>query len=177
MSSAPVIAGTSAIAVAPAMETAVAVADPEPVEGDPFGGDRAPQALSLPKIQTATLTVMEQSGQKIVAHWLEMGEWKVEGSEVVVGVGAKQSMIDAALKGEAQRQLNEAASGVSGQAVRVRLIAGTGSNGNGGGVLVARPVGDGSDARTRALNDPVVKRMKEKFGTEIRTVVDQRKRY
>jgi DNA polymerase III subunit gamma/tau len=166
MSSAPMVDGTSAIAVAPAMETTVAIADPPQSVGE----------LSLPKIQTATLTTMEQCGQKIIAHWLEMGEWKIDGADVVIGVQAKQSMIDAALKGEAQRQLNESASKMSGQPVRIKLIASVAGSGNGNAVAVQRPTGDGSDARSRALNDPVVKRMKEKFGTEIRTVVDQRKR-
>jgi hypothetical protein len=102
-----------------------------------------------------------------------MGEWKIEGNEVTIGVAAKQPMIDAALKGEAQRVLNESATQVSGQPVRVKLIAST--NGN-GAPAIARPVGDGTDAKSRALNDPIVKKMKEKFGTEIRTVVDQRRR-
>ena len=167
MSSTPLVEGTSAIAVAPAMESSIAVAD------EPLEGERRPAEMSLPKIQTATLTAMERSGQKIVANWLEMGEWKIEGNDVVIGVGAKQAMIDAALKGEAQRVLNESASEVSGQAVRVKLVAG--ANGN-GVAAVARPAGDGTDARSRAMNDPIVKRMKEKFGTEIRTVVDQRRR-
>ena len=162
MSSAPVVEGTSAIAVAPVMETAVAIADP-PQPGD----------MSLPKIQTATLSAMEKTGQKIIAHWLEMGEWKIEGSDVVIGVAAKQSMIDAALKGEAQRVLNESATDASGQPVRVKLVAGANGNGT---PAIARPVGDGTDARSRAMNDPIVKKMKEKFGTEIRTVVDQRRR-
>jgi len=167
MNSTPLVEGTSAIAVAPAMESSIAVAD------EPLEGERRPAEMSLPKIQTATLTAMERSGQKIVANWLEMGEWKIEGNDVVIGVGAKQAMIDAALKGEAQRVLNESASEVSGQAVRVKLVAG--ANGN-GVAAVARPAGDGTDARSRAMNDPIVKRMKEKFGTEIRTVVDQRRR-
>jgi hypothetical protein len=175
MNTTPVVEGTSAIAVAPAMETAIAVADP-PIADLPIAEAPLPAGeLSLPKIQTATLSAMERSSQKIIANWLEMGEWKLDGAEVTVGVNAKQPMIDAALKGEAQRVLNESASEVSGQAVRVKLIAAA-TNGN--GVSVAKPIAaDGSDAKNRALNDPIVKKMKEKFGTEIRTVVDQRKRY
>ncbi|MGZ4816011.1 MAG: DNA polymerase III subunit gamma/tau, partial [Terriglobales bacterium] len=114
MSSTPVVEGTSAIAVAPAMETSIAVAD------EPLEGEGRPSELSLPKIQTATLSAMERTGQKIIAHWLEMGEWKIEGTEVVICVAAKQAMIDAAVKGEAQRVLNEAATSASGQAVRVK---------------------------------------------------------
>ena len=164
MSSTPIVEGTSAIAVAPVVETSVAIADPPLV-----------RELSLPKIQTATLTVMERSGQKIIANWLEMGEWKLEGAEVTIGVHARQPMIDAALKGEAQRMLNEAATEACGQPVRVKLVAGANGNGN-GTAAVARPAADGADARSRAMNDPIVKKMKEKFGTEIRTVVDQRRR-
>jgi hypothetical protein len=152
------------------METSIAIADPEPIEAS-----QPPRELSLPKIQTATLSAMERTAQKIVANWLEMGEWKIEGADVTIGVNAKQPMIDAALKGEAQRVLNESASEVSGQAVRVKLIPGAV---NGNGTAVARPIaGDGSDAKSRAMSDPIVKKMKEKFGTEIRTVVDQRKRF
>ena len=172
MSSGPIIEGTSAIAVAPAMEAAVAVAD-QPVEGDQRP-QLASEELSLPKIQAATLAAMERTGQKIIAHWLEMGEWKLDGNDIVIGVAAKQTMIDAALKGEAQRVLNESATSVSGQPVRVKLVAGS-TNGN-NSATVTRSVGDENDARSRALNDPIVKKMKEKFGTEIRTVVDQRRR-
>lgn len=154
-STAPAVEGTSAIAVAPAEETSAQA-----------GG------LSLPKIQTATLTAMEKSGQKIVAHWMEMGEWKIEGNEVTVTVGAKQPMIDAALKGEAQRLLNQSASDVAGQPVRIKMIAG--ANGNGAPVAPKAPTGEGDDARSRALKDPIVRKMMEKFGGEIRTVVDHR---
>lgn len=166
VSTAPSIEGTSAIAVAPAPEVI-----PEPVAApavaEPIG------ELSLPKIQTATLTAMEKTGQKIIAHWMEMGEWKIEGNEVIVAVGAKQPMIDAAVKGEAQRALNQAASEVAGQAVRIKMIAGA-ANGNGTPSVAKPVVGDGTDARSRALKDPIVQKMKEKFGGEIRTVVDQR---
>ena len=33
--------------------------------------------------------------------------------------------------------------------------------------------GNGTDARSRAANDRVVRRVQEKFGAEIRTVIDQ----
>ena len=40
-----------------------------------------------------------------------------------------------------------------------------------------RPVREnGASARSRAANDPVVQRMAEKFGAEIRTVIDHREK-
>lgn len=159
----PTVEGSSAIAVAPALE--VNVPQPIAVTGE----------LSLPKIQTATLTAMEKANQKIVAHWLELGEWKMDGNEVTIAVSATQNMINAALSGDTQRLLNQSASETAGQGVKIKVISG--GSGNGNGASVAKPISsDGSDARSRALNDPIVKKMKEKFGGEIRTVVDQRKR-
>jgi hypothetical protein len=38
-----------------------------------------------------------------------------------------------------------------------------------------RPV-NGVGARSRAMSDPLVQRMQEKFGAEIRTVIDQKER-
>jgi DNA polymerase-3 subunit gamma/tau len=158
MSTSPSIEGTSAIAVAPAPEV------PEPIAQI--------AELSLPKIQTATLIAMEKSGQKIIAHWMEMGEWKIDGNEVSISVTAKQPMIDAAIKGEAQRMLNQSASEVAGQPIRIKMIGG--ANGNGTSTVAKPVVGDGTDARSRAMADPIVKKMKEKFGGEIRTVIDHR---
>ena len=40
----------------------------------------------------------------------------------------------------------------------------------------AAETGNGVSARSRALSDPVVQRMQEKFGAEIRTVIDQKNR-
>jgi hypothetical protein len=36
--------------------------------------------------------------------------------------------------------------------------------------------GNGAGARSRAMSDPVVQRMQERFGAEIRTVIDQKDR-
>ena len=40
----------------------------------------------------------------------------------------------------------------------------------------ANGAGNGASARSRALADPVVKRMQEIFGAEIRTVIDLKER-
>jgi hypothetical protein len=49
-----------------------------------------------------------------------------------------------------------------------------GANGSGTSTVAKPVVGDGTDARSRAMADPIVKKMKEKFGGEIRTVIDHR---
>jgi hypothetical protein len=54
---------------------------------------------------------------------------------------------------------------------------------SGGVATAARPgsntaprPSNGVGARSRAMSDPVVQRMQEKFGAEIRTVIDQKDR-
>jgi len=41
--------------------------------------------------------------------------------------------------------------------------------------LSARP-SNGASGRSRAMSDPIVKRMQEKFGAEIRSVIDHKER-
>ena len=83
-------------------------------------------ALSLPKIQTATLTAMEKANQGRSSRTapMELGEWKIEGNEVTIPppVAAKQrGMIDAAIKGEAQRLLQLGRGHIAAGPVKVTL--------------------------------------------------------
>ncbi len=51
---------------------------------------------------------------------------------------------------------------------------------SGGTAIAAKPAGprptNGAGARGRAAADPIVQRMQEKFGAEIRTVIDHKDR-
>ena len=74
-------------------------------------------------------------------------------------------MIDMSVSADARRIMIATASGVLGRAVKVKVVP--------GGVLqpaATRPAAVGG--RGRAEQDPVVKRMREKFGAEIRTIID-----
>ena len=68
---------------------------------------------------------------------------------------------------------NAAASKAAGRLLKVNLVSGVAANGDS---AVVRPVRDGTSARSRAANDEVVQRMMEKFGAEIRTVIDHREK-
>ncbi|PYX34598.1 MAG: hypothetical protein DMG81_19715, partial [Acidobacteria bacterium] len=62
------------------------------------------------------------------------------------------------------------ASGVLGRAMKFKVLP--------GGTAQAAPPRPASSSngggRARAEQDPIVRRMKEKFGAEIRTIIDQR---
>jgi hypothetical protein len=61
-----------------------------------------------------------------------------------------------------------------GRPAKVNVVSGVPSATN-GATTVVRPR-NGASARSRAADDPIVQRMREKFGAEIRTVIDHREK-
>jgi DNA polymerase III subunit gamma/tau len=152
----------------PAAEGSVAIAlDPDP----------PPQASSEVTAEVARNTVLaalEDAGQHVLAHNLEEGEWSLRGAEAVVSVGMSQVLIDIALGTEPKRLIQAALAKLSARPLKFKMVSGTPAVTN--KPAAPRPAGNGAGARSRAMNDPVVQRMQEKFGAEIRTVIDQKDR-
>jgi hypothetical protein len=73
---------------------------------------------------------------------------------------------------DARRLTIAAASGVLGRAIKLQIVPG--ANTSSAPPKPTASYGNGS-SRARAEEEPVVRRMKEKFGAEIRTVIDYRK--
>jgi hypothetical protein len=98
---------------------------------------------------------------------LESGEWHVEGNDLLVKVASSATVIEMSLGVDAKRLITATASGVLGRPVRIRVVP--------GGVPQTPPPHSAStngSGRGRAEQDPVVHRMREKFGAEIRTIID-----
>ena len=129
--------------------------------------------FSLDALRNAVLTALEETGQHVLAHNLEEGEWLVRGAEVTVKVGMSQVLIDVALGAEPKRIIQAALSQAAQQPMKFKMISGTPVVNK--APAAPRPT-NGVGARSRALNDPIVQRMQEKFGAEIRTVIDQKDR-
>jgi DNA polymerase-3 subunit gamma/tau len=126
-------------------------------------------ALSQPgELRNAVLNAL--AGQPMLVTLLEGGEWSIEGNELVIKVASSASVIEMSLSADARRLVMATASGVLGRPVKLRVVpsgkppvaAGT-ARSNGGG-------------RGRVEQDPIVRRMKEKFGAEIRTVIDYKEK-
>ena len=123
-------------------------------------------------VQTCALPIY--GNQRILVSMLEAGEWAVEGNEVVVKVSESQTVVDMSMGADARRLAIASASGVLGRAVKLKIVAGAGAAAgekrNGAGKPNgASPLAGG---RGRAEQDAVVRRLQEKFGAEIRTVID-----
>ncbi len=122
------------------------------------------------------------SNQPMLASLLEAGNWALEGSSLAAKVAASSTMIEMSFTSDARRIAMAAASGAAGRPIKVQVLPGgtpqtpeRGANeksGNGKGSNGA----NNRSARSRAEHDPVVRHMQEKFGAEIRTVIDYREK-
>jgi hypothetical protein len=139
----------------------------------------APATASTEKLQNAVLQALADGNQRILVSMLEAGEWSVEGNEVVIKISESQTVVDMSLSSEARRLAIASASGILGRAVKLKIVPGASvappekRNGNSNR---STSVSSGAGGRNRAEQDAVVQRLREKFGAEIRTVIDYKER-
>jgi DNA polymerase III subunit gamma/tau len=132
--------------------------------------------LTVELLRNTVLSALENQGQRTTASMLESGEWSLEGSELIVKAATTEKMIDLMVNPEVKRIAQSEASRVAGRPVKFKVLPG-------GTPQSATPAGNGSrtapagSARSRAADDPVVRRMQEKFGAEVRSVIDYRERH
>ena len=158
-SQAPVQAQTQVQPQATATATAVAM--------------EAPEATADPaKILGFVISELENAGNSTLAAVLESGSAVLQNDELMVTI-AKPASVFGVIMGQQQKlAANAAASAIVGRPVKIVLASGVPASGS--APVVSRPAGNSASARSRAAEDPIVRRMREKFGAEIRTVIDHR---
>jgi DNA polymerase-3 subunit gamma/tau len=104
---------------------------------------------------------------------LSEGSVAIQGNELTVTVSQPGSVVQFLINAEQRQIANTAASAAAGRPLKLNIIGGAKKEGNGSAPVIVRPQ-NGASARSRATEDPVVQRMREKFGAEIRTVIDHR---
>jgi DNA polymerase III subunit gamma/tau len=164
IASGPVRPASSAGAVVIMGSAAPAVAelDPEPQPA-------AKGEVNAESLRNAVLNTL--STQPMLVSTLETAEWKLEGSSLIARVALSSTMVDMSFTAEARRIASAAASGAAARPIKVQVLPG-------GTVQTAspmKPAASNGSARSRAEQDPIVRSIKEKFGAEIRTVIDYRK--
>jgi DNA polymerase-3 subunit gamma/tau len=160
------VSGTTSAAVAPAVEL--------PVSTPP-----------LPESQLAEtiIAAVENAGYYDLANMLRNGEWNLRGSEVLVKI-PDYELVRGAVK-KAEQVLNTAATAALGVPARLKVVSNGGgqAGSSGSGVsragVEARPAGSrpgNGPVRARLADEPVIRRLQEKFGAEIRSVIDYREK-
>ena len=115
---------------------------------------------------------LENSGNHNLAATLENASVILQGNELVVSVAQPASVIPYIMSSEQKGIATTAASAAGGRPIKLTLVGGA-LPGDGPAPPPRLPRNGGS-ARGRAAEEPVVRRMQEKFGAEIRTVIDHR---
>jgi DNA polymerase III subunit gamma/tau len=133
---------------------------------------RAPMATGdLDSLRAAVLNALSEAGQRALVSLLETGEWSVAGNELVIKVASTGTMIEMSFGAEAKRLSTAAASGAAGKAMKLKVLPGGAAQ-----AAPARPAAaSNGGGRARVEQDPIVRRLQEKFGAEIRTIIDQKK--
>ncbi len=157
--------------------TSIATATAVAIEAEPAAPNEGEQGETVEALRDAVLSALENSGQQVLAHNLQQGEWSLRGVEVLVKVGLSPAMIDLALGEGPKRVIHNALSRAAGRPLRFKMEPG-GAHFTAAASAPRQSNGssNGGSARSRAQADPVVKRMQEVFGAEIRTVIDLKDR-
>ena len=129
----------------------------------------AEDSATSEQLRAAILAALSEAGQRMLVSMLESGEWTLEGNELVIKVAASAAVIDMSLSTDARKIAVANASSLLGRTVKLKVVSGDVSR-------IAPPtiVTANENGRSRAEQDPVVRKMKEKFGAEIRTIIDYR---
>jgi DNA polymerase-3 subunit gamma/tau len=177
VASSPVVMGATARAEAP--EQIHEVFKPNGVLEPVPANEIAPAQVAVADIaqfsdpaehlRTGVLDALVSAGHRMLASMLEGGEWKLDGNELIIKVASSAAVIDMSLGADAKKVAIAGAGAVLGRAVKLKVIPGAEQ-------VAPKPPAPNGGGRSRAEQDPVVRRMKEKFGAEIRTIIDYREK-
>jgi DNA polymerase III subunit gamma/tau len=160
---------------APAVEELSPAPDPMPPERAETKTELRPKEkteANADSLRDAVLNAL--ATQQMLASLLENAEWRLEGNALIAKVAASSTMIEMSFTADARRIASAAASGLAGRPIKI-LVEPGGAPQVASAERRASSKSTGS-ARSRAEQDPVVQRMQEKFGAEIRTVIDYREK-
>ncbi|ABF40976.1 DNA polymerase III, tau subunit [Candidatus Koribacter versatilis Ellin345] len=147
--------------------SAVAVAEvaPPPPAAAPAG------ETNIPAIRDAVLNELETAGQNVLVHTLETGVWAANANEITVKVALSPAMIDLSMGPEVKKLVTAAVNKATGRPLKFSMVGGADP------ATLAKPAprtAVGPSARSRAMQHPLVNYMQEKFGAEVRTVIDKK---
>lgn len=176
-SSAPSVVESPRMAVSqPAPATALKIAEEPSAPSEPVDQQSADKKLASENdtVRNAVLDALGSGGHRMLISMLEAGEWRVEGNDLTIKVAASSTVIDMSLGADARKLVVATASGILGRPVKLKVLPGAVATSAASAPRVPAP--SNGSGRSRAEQDPIVRRMKEKFGAEIRTIIDYREK-
>jgi len=131
--------------------------------------DSGSTSHDMSTLRDAVLNALESAGQLMFVTMIEKGEWSLSGNQLTVKAPVVEKMAATAYTNEIKKLAQEAATRAAGSNIRVNVMGG----GNASSAMTERKVNAvAGTARNRAMEEPLVKLMQQKFQAEIRTVID-----
>jgi DNA polymerase-3 subunit gamma/tau len=154
---------------------APAVEELSPVPGpQPAARTHAKTEVNAVSLRDAVLNAL--GSQQMLVSILENAEWTLAGNSLTAKVAASSTMIEMSFTADARRIAGAAASGLAGRPIKMQVESGGAMQAESQPTSAPRRAAASGSARSRAEQDPIVQRMQEKFGAEIRTVIDYREK-
>jgi DNA polymerase III subunit gamma/tau len=144
-------------------------------EREPDVGIAPPNLASTPNgnaiddVRSAVLNALASADQTMLCSLLENGEWKIAGNELIIRLATSANLIEMSVGAAARKMIIASASGKLGRAIKLQVLPGAAPQEISEKTMVSYSNGS---SRSRAEQEPVVQRLKEKFGAQIRTVID-----
>jgi DNA polymerase-3 subunit gamma/tau len=178
LGSSPATSPAPAAFAAPPFDNGSALAMAPVVEMPAPAHDAATQAvpIDLDAVREAVLEAVHEGASQMLAQTMEEGNWSCAANTVSIEVAISEAMIGISYTRAQERLAAQAATRAAGRPVKVRLLSGSPeSTANPSPARKAKPAASGSRSNIKAMasEEPVVQRMIEKFGAEIRIVIDR----
>jgi hypothetical protein len=130
-------------------------------------------SANVEDVRVAVLNALASAGLSMLSSMLEAGDWKIEGSELSIRIAASPALIEMSVSNEGRKIVIASASGSIGRPMKLQILSG--GLAQPVAARLAPPPPNGS-SRGRAEQEPVIQRLREKFGAEIRTVIDYKQK-
>jgi DNA polymerase-3 subunit gamma/tau len=136
-------------------------------------------ASELETVRNAILAALEEAGHRMAALALEEGEWALSSSELTIRIAGSEQMVSMAVGAEQRRLIQQAVQSSLGLSVlgapKPQVRPGSPASAVSAPAGVEKsppPAASAGGIRAKAAHNTVVRRMMEKFGAELRTVLD-----
>ncbi len=150
----------------PKAETGAATAVGMATEAPTGAVEGSPEA-----IRTAVLRALEQANSRAIVLGVE-----ARGGELLIKFDVPENLLEMSISADTGKAVTQAAGRAAGRPLKLKLSGSNGAGGSRPAQAATAPEQSGPGARARAAEDPVVRRMQEKFGAQIRTVIDYRQK-
>jgi DNA polymerase-3 subunit gamma/tau len=134
----------------------------------------APEAADLDRIRDAVCAALASEGHETAANLIHQGAWTDQGNAIQVELAVRKTMLALTVNAEAEAICKKAMRAI-GATQKIAFVPG--ENGNGGakaGPAKEGPAPVAGSAQSAALENPLVKKTKELFNADIRSVLDLR---